>query len=196
MLHWTAGRHVASDYERTRYHLLIEDHGDRTRLVEGVPIERNMRLSLSGPAYHQNPEVGYAAHTGGLNARAIGLAMCGMRGAADHRPGGVVDPGPEPITVRQVRAMLSTTASLCRAYDLEPIPTMVLGHHEVLERFGVGVRKWDVSWLPGLGVAAEEVGPFLREQVRLWLASEPIDDRLYAPPVGATSEEVLEGDDG
>lgn len=193
--HWTAGTHRANAVDRSSYHFLAEHRGDRVVPVAAVPIERNMR-SLSGvPSYRREPGRGYAAHCGGLNTRTIGLALCGMTGAADHRPSGDVTPGRYPITLLQVRWLLGMSATLARAYDLEVTERTFLGHHEVRRVYGAGSAKWDVSFIPGLGLDASEAGPFLREQLARWLRGDPIDDRIHAPPEGGDRDEALEGDE-
>lgn len=191
--HWTGGAHKANAVDRRSYHHLIEQHATRVRHIAGVPAERNMRSLVGVPSAHNDPEDGYAAHAGGLNTGTIGLALCGMRGATDLRPGRDVVPGPSPITLHQVRALLGASASFAFAHGLPVTEETFLGHHEVRRVYGVGVAKWDVSWLPGLNLAPHDVGPYLREQLSRWIAGEMIDDVLYSPPGGVDRMEMIEG---
>jgi hypothetical protein len=201
--HWTAGRHTASAYELSRYGICVEHHensdlpGDAlARVVAGVPLARNMRPLAGVAPAHQDPIDGYAAHTGGLNGMSGSIALCGMFNAVDLRPTGDVVPGPFPITLQQVRAMLGLSASAALVYRMEVTDRTFLTHYEVHKIYGVGRQdKWNVTWLPGMKLEKDDVGPFLREQLRRWLAGSPIDDRLYAPPVGDSPHDALQGDD-
>lgn len=203
--HWTAGAHRADHHELLRYHVLVEhlegDPGtpedDVVRIRAGVPLARNM-TSVSGPAAHHDPDHGYAAHVAHLNSYSGGIALCGMRGSVDYRPEGGVSPGPSPVTLEQVRALLALSAQAATIYELEVSERTFLGHYEVGQVYGVELTpgRWNVSWLPGLGLARDECGPFLREQLQRWLNSEPIDSRLYAPPPGDTSHDQVKAEEG
>ena len=203
--HWTAGAHRSTGEERLRYHVLVEHiDGDPTdpaddviRIAGGVPLARNM-TSVSGLAAHHDPDQGYAAHVAGLNSYSGAISLCGMRGAVDYRPGGSVSPGPSPITLAQVRAMLALSAQAATLYELEVSERTFLGHYEVGRVYGVELTRgrWDVSWLPALGLSKDDAGPYLREQLVRWLRSERIDERLYDPPPGASSRYEGWGEDG
>lgn len=196
VLHWTAGGHRATTRETLRYHALIEhrqgdsaDPGDdEARVVQGVPVERNCGR-VEAPAAHQDPEAGYAAHVRMFNSGSLGLAACAMRGAVDHRPHGPVDPGPSPLTRIQVTALISRSIEWCAIYGYRPTEDRVMTHREVETIHGVDQRgKWDISWLPFGDFGPDEVGPFLREQVRRGLDGEPWGAELRAE--GAENSEA------
>lgn len=191
VLHWTAGGHSASPAELLRYHLLVEHVGGETdepeddgaRLVEGVPVERNLR-SLSGvPPAHRDPDRGYAAHTAGMNSWSIGISLCGMRDAVDRRPDLGVYPGPNPITVQQLKCLFGTTVSILALHNLEPVAEQLHTHYEAEALHGVdqvpkgpGTWKWDIEYIPHRpDLAKGECGPWIREQVRRWRDGEPVD---------------------
>lgn len=184
ILHWTGGSHRASSRDKAHYHFLIEHlegnpetpEDDQLNYLSGVPLERNMReLSSSDPSYASDPETGYAAHTAGFNSHSIGLALCGMRGARDHRPGRPVDPGPSPITRLQVRGMFTLLRQICAVYRLQPVEGQVFTHFEAEALHGVEqARKWDVGWIPGRRFAQRDVGPWIRRYLRRALDGDPI----------------------
>ncbi|WP_051000227.1 peptidoglycan recognition protein family protein, partial [Sinorhizobium fredii] len=96
--HWTAGAHKASEFDRSHYHILIEDDG---KLICGIP---SIKLN-EAPA-----KKGYAAHTLGCNSGSIGVSLCCM-GGSNESP---FDPGKYPMTRRQWDALTSVVADLCR----------------------------------------------------------------------------------
>lgn len=209
--HWTAGARTSTPEERARYHILLEHHegdpadplDDEIAIRAGVPIGRNMRSVEGLPGYHRNKATGYGAHTRGFNSYSIGLAACGMRRATDYRPDGGVNPGPSPITLEQVRALLAMSVSIHRIYELEVTPETFFSHYEAESLHGVDqlpegpeMWKWNLTWIPGLGLSRERAGYWLREQLTRWIAGEEIDDRLYEPPAGASSREAVRGQEG
>ncbi|MQW00737.1 N-acetylmuramoyl-L-alanine amidase [Sinorhizobium medicae] len=130
--HWTAGAHKASDFDRSHYHILIEDDG---KLIRGIPsIELN-----EAPA-----KKGYAAHTLSANSGSIGISLCCM-GGANEAP---FDPGQYPMTREQWDALTSVVAVLCRGYSIPVTDKTVLSHAEVQNNLGIQQRgKWDFTRL-------------------------------------------------
>jgi hypothetical protein len=202
---------MSSKEERRHYHLLVEHVEARPESPEddvvfvraGVPIARNMRRVAGLHGYHHDTRDGYAAHTRSFNAFSIGLALCGMRGAADFRPAGDVSPGPSPITIEQVRALLSLSVQASRIYELPVSAETFFTHREAEALHGVDqlpegpkIWKWNVEWIPGFAFELGEAGPFLREQLQRWLDGRTIDDRLYDPPAGESSYSAVGGMEG
>lgn len=191
ILHWTAGGHEASEHDRASYHWLLEHAigdpadptDDKVRRVLGVPAERNATPTTGRPSYERDPERGYAPHTYNFNTGSLGVALCGMRGAVDGRPGGVVQPGTSPITLLQVRGLLGLVVELLGVYGLDPTPEQLFTHYEAEALHGVdqlprgpGNWKWDITWLPHRpDVAKDDVGPWLREQVARWQRGAAVD---------------------
>jgi len=132
IVHWTAGGHKATAYDRKHYHLLVE--GDGT-IVPGIP----------SIALNEAPvKKGYAAHTLRCNSGAIGVALCCMA-EAEERP---FDPGPAPMTERQWQVLARVVAELCRRYAIRVGPRTVLSHAEVQGTLGIKQRgKWDIARL-------------------------------------------------
>ncbi|ASP93294.1 N-acetylmuramoyl-L-alanine amidase [Sinorhizobium meliloti] len=132
ILHWTAGAHKASEFDRGHYHILIEDNG---QLVRGIP---SIKLN-EAPA-----KKGYAAHTLGANSGSIGVSLCCM-GGANEAP---FDPGKYPMTRAQWDALTSVVADLCRRYSIPVTDKTVLSHAEVQNNLGIQQRgKWDFTHL-------------------------------------------------
>ena len=136
ILHWTAGSHTASDFDRKHYHVLIEGSG---RVVRGTPsIAAN---GIGAPA----SAGARASHTRNGNTGSIGVSMCAMRGAVE-RP---FNPGPSPLTRVQWETAARVVAILCRRYGIAVTPRTVLSHAEVQTNLGIAqVGKWDVARLP------------------------------------------------
>lgn len=130
--HWTAGAHKASDFDRSHYHILIEDDG---KLVRGIP---SIKLN-EAPA-----KKGYAAHTLSLNSGSIGVSLCCMGGATESP----FSPGKYPMTEKQWTALTSVVAELCRRYGIPITDKTVLSHAEVQNNLGIAQRgKWDFTRL-------------------------------------------------
>lgn len=134
ILHWTAGGHRATQFDRQHYHALIE--GD-AKLVRGIP-----SIDLNS-----NPRVkaGYAGHTRRCNTGSIGLSICAMAGAIE-RP---FSAGDYPLTKAQWDAASDVTAQLCKRYGIPVTAKTVLTHAEVQANLGIAQRgKWDIAVLP------------------------------------------------
>lgn len=132
ILHWTAGAHKASEFDRGHYHILIEDDG---KLIRGIP---SVNLN-EAPA-----KKGYAAHTLGCNSGSIGVSLCCM-GGANEAP---FDPGKYSMTRAQWDALTSVVADLCRRYSIPVTDKTVLSHAEVQNNLGIQQRgKWDFTRL-------------------------------------------------
>lgn len=150
VLHWTAGGRVANEKEKASYHFLVE--GDGTVVEGDKPPEANR--SPLGPDY--------VRHAGGFNSDSIGVSLCGMAGA-EERP---FHPG-IGLTRNQYPVAVSLIADLCETYKITPSRNTVILHSEVRPRFGRGVYKWDVNWLPGMDKPEDPVvmGDMLRSDV-------------------------------
>lgn len=134
ILHWTAGAHKATDFDRLHYHLLIEGDG---ALVRGIP---SIALNSLPKA-----KAGYAAHTLNCNTGSIGVSMCAMAGALE-RP---FSAGSQPLTKAQWDAASTAVAELCRRYSIPVGSKTVLSHAEVQANLGIKQRgKWDIAKLP------------------------------------------------
>lgn len=134
VLHWTAGGHKATDFDRQHYHVLIEADG---HLVRGIP-----SIALNGLP---KAKAGYAAHTLNCNTGSIGLSLCAMAGAIE-RP---FQPGAQPLTKAQWDMGSTVAAELCKRYGIAVTPKTVLSHAEVQVNLDIQQRgKWDIAVLP------------------------------------------------
>lgn len=129
--HWSGGWRKPNAGDRKHYHALY--HGDGTEEL------------LFDWAKH-------LAHTQNANAGAVALSLCGMAQAIE-RP---FTPGPEPITLTAIDAMLTRSAKLCRIYDIPVCVWSVNTHAEVQPVLGIAQRqKWDINWLPGMAAPSD-----------------------------------------
>lgn len=151
VLHWSAGTHHASTYEREHYHFLVE--GDGT-VVEGVPVAANLRRLEAGNRY--------AAHTRGMNSYSVGIALCGMHGAV---PGGTF--GAFPLLEEQVAEGCIFVGWLCHLWGLPVTRDTVFVHSEAERVHGVEQPgKWDIDVLQFRpDDTPEQVADWLRERV-------------------------------
>lgn len=134
ILHWTAGSHKATEFDRQHYHVLIESDG---RLIRGIP---SIALNSMPRA-----KAGYAAHTLNCNTGSVGVSMCCMAGAVE-RP---FNAGSAPLTKVQWDMASTVIAELCKRYIIPVGPKTVLSHAEVQANLGIAQRgKWDVAKLP------------------------------------------------
>lgn len=134
VLHWTAGAHKASEFDRAHYHILIESDG---KLVRGIP-----PISANALPIKSN----YAAHTRNLNGGYIGVSLCCMGG--DKVRENPFNAGPYPMTEAQWNAMVQVIAQLCAHYSIPITPKTVLSHAEVQGTLGIAqAGKWDFTRL-------------------------------------------------
>lgn len=158
ILHWTAGKHKASNNDKSHYHILIEDDGKLIRGTHSIQDNVSTRDSV------------YAAHVAGANTGSIGVAVCCMEGARE-RP---FNAGSYPMTKKQWETMAQVTAELCDFYDIDVSTKTVLGHGEV-EKYLKKKQgaKWDPLVLPfDTNLSIETVGGMLRRMVSDLLTNE------------------------
>lgn len=132
IVHWTAGAHKATTFDKSHYHILIE--GDGT-VIRGTPT-----IDLN-----QSPVRGrYAAHTLNCNSGSIGVSLCCMAGARESP----FNAGPAPMTRAQWDKLPHVLAALCERYSINVTPKTVLSHAEVQANLGIVQRgKWDIARL-------------------------------------------------
>ncbi len=152
IIHWTAGGYYPTEYEKEHYHFLIDK--------DGVVHSGKFR-----PEDNEICRIGkYAAHTGGGNTGAIGVAICGMAGFINK-----LSVGKYPILKNQFEKTMEFCANLVKKYNLEVTPQSVLTHYE----FGIknpkttSAGKIDIIYLPPYSwVEKNEVGSFIRSKVK------------------------------
>lgn len=131
ILHWTAGGYYPNATDLEHYHYLIDKDG-------------NVHNGRFRPEDNLNCNDGiYAAHCGGGNTGAIGIALCGMAGYKNPK-----QTGKYFITKKQCEAMFKLTAQLLRKFSLDT--TLVKTHslfgqeHKNTTSYG----KIDITALP------------------------------------------------
>ncbi|BAQ16900.1 phage tail tip lysozyme [Methyloceanibacter caenitepidi] len=177
-VHWTAGAHEATSFDKRHYHFLIEGDGD---LERGYPTVADNDPPLRS---------GYAAHTLHANSRAIGVSMCGMHGARE-RP---FHAGKYPLTPLQWDKMVRVVAELCKRYGIPVTRKTVLTHAEVEDNLHISQRgKWDITRLPFDAeiVGARAVGDKLRADVSDRLAPKPENPMEIVDPTGEPLDPLL-----
>lgn len=152
IVHWTAGGHKATDFDREHYHVLIE--------ADGTPVRGKPTIDLN-----QSPvRNGYAAHTLNCNGGSIGVSLCCMAGAVEAP----FDAGKFLMTRAQWDALVVVVADLCRRYSIPVSLKTVLSHAEVQTNLGIQQRgKWDIARLafdPSVK-GARACGDLLRSKV-------------------------------
>ena len=152
ILHWSAGRHYPSEFEKQYYHYLID-------------VEGNVYNGKFSPEDNEDCYDGaYAAHTGGGNTGSVGVCLCGMYGFKSAN-----SVGDFPISKIQFEACMKFCAGLCKKYGLNVTPLTVLTHYEfgLLNPKTASKGKIDISYLPPYSwVAKTDVGSFIRSKVR------------------------------
>jgi hypothetical protein len=154
-MHWTAGGLTPNATDKKYYHLLVT----KNKVILGkYPIKANDRTL-------DPRETGYAAHCGGGNSYAIGIALCGH--PTNHKA---------LFTRSQVELMCYTIADLCKEYNIPITPDTVYTHYEFgLKNPKTSSRgKPDISSLPYpllinnviRKLKPEEVGDYLRNKVQ------------------------------
>lgn len=150
IVHWTAGGYSPNSVGLKHYHYLIDGNG-------------NVNHGIYKPEDNLNCNDGkYAAHTGGGNTGAIGVAMCGMLGFKNKNAVGAY-----PLKAKQVEACFKLCAELCKKYNI-PIAN-VWTHYEFGKNHPdtTSAGKIDIIYLPPYPeVKTNEVGNFIRRKVR------------------------------
>lgn len=154
IVHWTAGTLQPNNTEFEHYHFLVNGDG----LVVKGKHEPEDNLNCN--------DGNYAAHTGGGNTGAIGVAMCGMLGFQSRH-----SVGKYPLTAKQVEACFKLCAELCQKYNI-PVEN-VMTHYEFgkLHPTTTSAGKIDIIYLPPYpDVKENEIGGFIRNKIRWYIS--------------------------
>ena len=151
IIHWTAGAYTPNSTDLKHYHYLIDKNG-RTN------------YGIYKPEDNENCNDGkYAAHTGGGNTGAIGIALCGMCGFTS-----VSKIGSYPVTKVQCEALFSFVAKLAKKYGIKIDSDHIMTHYE----FGLknpkttSAGKIDIVYLPPYPqIKKQDIGDFIRNKV-------------------------------
>ena len=131
ILHWTAGGYYPNKTDFTHYHYLIDKDG---KVYEGDHVPKD-NLNCT--------DNNYAAHCGGGNTGAIGIALCGMY---DYK--GIKNPGKSFITKKQVETMFHLTAVLMKQYNIPMDNVMTHAEFGLKNPKTTSRGKIDITALP------------------------------------------------
>lgn len=152
VLHWTAGSYTPNSVDLQHYHYLIDKNG-------------RVNYGFYKPEDNENCNDGrYAAHTGGGNTSAIGVALCGMLGYTSPK-----HVGSYPLTKVQCEAGFAFVAELAEKYNIPIDAEHIMTHYE----FGkahprtTSAGKIDITYLPAYPeVKQDQVGDFIRNKIK------------------------------
>ena len=152
IIHWTAGGYVPNSVDLSHYHFLIDKYG-------------RINYGIFKPEDNENCYDGkYAAHTGGGNTGAIGVALCGMLGFVSS-----LKVGSYPINKVQCESMFNLIAKLAKQYKIPIDLEHIMTHYE----FGKknpntsSAGKIDIIYLPPYpDVKQNQIGDFIRNKVK------------------------------
>ncbi len=152
VIHWTAGKYYPTQFEKNFYHYLVDKEG---KIYNGLySPEDNINCN----------DKKYAAHCGGGNTGAIGIAMCAMYKFQSAK---IV--GDFPITPIQFESCMNYCAYLCNKYKIPVTKNNVFTHfefgqaHPKTTSFG----KIDIIYLPTHPwVNKNDIGNFIRSKIR------------------------------
>jgi hypothetical protein len=162
--HWTAGSYGESQEDHEHYHFTIGPDGalahGRFKPEDNIP---KNGVSLAG----QKPGT-YAAHCGGGNSWAIGIALRGMAGFM-----GPSKLGSYPLKAKQCEAAWELAAKLSLEYGIQIRPDTVFSHYEFGQKHPdtSSHGKIDIIHLPyEPELMPNDVGDFIRRKVSWYRA--------------------------
>lgn len=158
IIHWTAGGAVPSLLDKEYYHYLVDNLG---KIHEGF-------FNVTANEFCKKGF--YAAHTGGGNTGAIGVALCGMLDFKNRQ-----NIGNYPITKIQFEAAMQLCASLAKKFNISVTKDSVLTHYE----FGkshpntTSSGKIDIIFLPPYSwIEQDDIGNFIRSKIKWYLQKQ------------------------
>lgn len=155
IIHWTAGANYPNAHEKECYHYLIDSLG---KVTNGNYKPEDNESTQDGK---------YAAHTGGGNTGAIGIALCGMYGYKNRQA-----IGNYPLTKVQCERCFKLIAELSKKYNIPINPQNVMTHYEFgkLHPNTSSAGKIDITFLPPYSyLTADEIGNFIRNKAKWYL---------------------------
>lgn len=152
IIHWTAGTNVPNSIDLQHYHYLVDKYG---RIHNGIFKSEDNENCNDGK---------YAAHTGGGNTGAVGLALCGMCGYSS--PAKV---GAYPLNKVQCEAAFQCAAKLAKKYNIPIDSAHIMTHYEFGQKNPktTSAGKIDIVYLPAYpDVKQNQIGDFIRNKIR------------------------------
>lgn len=158
IIHWTAGTYRPNSVEKEHYHYLIDyecDTKEKSAVHTGkYKPEDNLNCTSGKP---------YAAHTGGGNTGAIGVAICSMLGFYD-----VKRIGNYPIKPIQMEVCYDLCARLCIKYGIKISKETIMTHYEFGKKnpYTTSRGKPDIIYLASNpSLPAGKIGDFIRKKI-------------------------------
>ena len=152
VIHWTAGKYYPTQFEKNYYHYLVDKEG---KIYNGLfSPEDNINCNDNK----------YAAHCGGGNTGAIGIAMCAMYQFQSHK-----NVGKYPITPFQFEGCMNYCAILSKKYNIPITKDNVFTHYEFGQKHPKtsSYGKIDIIYLPTHPwVDKNSIGDFIRSKIR------------------------------
>lgn len=148
--HWTAGTNSTCTTDFHHYHFLINGGGEVINGIYKPEANINCQDDI------------YAAHCGGGNTGAIGIALCGMAGYKSPQ-----NVGKYPLKQIQFERGFKLTAELCKKYGLQINPATVFTHYEFgrLHPNTSSAGKIDITYIPYMPkLSPNEIGDFIRNK--------------------------------
>ena len=152
ILHWTAGSYYPTACEKNCYHFLVDKDG-KTHSGNYKP-EANLNCN----------DGEYAAHTGGGNTGAIGVAICAMAGFKSKSY-----IGNYPITAKQFEAAMKLCAELSLKYNIPVSAETIMTHYEfwIKHPSTTSAGKIDIIYIPPYPwVEKNDAGSFIRSKIK------------------------------
>jgi len=151
IVHWTGGTYFPNNVDFEHYHFLIDKNG---KIYNGKYKPEDNENCYDGH---------YAAHCGGGNSGAIGIAICGMHGFKSRN-----NVGNYPITPVQCKVLFELLFTLSQKYNIKISENTVMTHYE----FGLknpktsSHGKTDIIFLPPYpDIRQDNIGDFIRNSV-------------------------------
>ena len=152
ILHWTAGGYYPNACEKECYHFLVDKDG---KIHKGKFAPENNLKCTKGC---------YAAHTGGGNTGAIGVAVCAMAGFKNKQNGGIY-----PIKPAQFEAFVKLCADLAIKYNIPVNSSTVMTHYEFGKKNPLTQSKGkpDIEYLASNpSLPPNKIGDFIRDKIK------------------------------
>lgn len=151
VIHWSGSTYTPNSTDKEHYHYLIDGNG---KVIKGkYKPEDNLNCN----------DGKYAAHCGGGNTGAIGIALCGMAG---YKSPTYI--GHFPLKQIQFERAFKLAAELCKTYNIPISAQTVFTHYEFGRQHPntSSAGKIDINFIPYLpNLRAENVGGFIRGKI-------------------------------
>ena len=152
IVHWTGSLRDPNKTDLEHYHYLVDGDG----------------LIFAGkykPEDNENcKDEKYAAHCGGGNTGAIGIAVCGMMSYDDKKK--TCKDSKHNLTPVQMEALYSLAATLCKKYNIDIKNVITHAEFGKAHPKSTSAGKIDICSIPSAGIyGIKECGDWIRNKV-------------------------------